>query len=64
MFSDTIKRIERQYEIKRNKADALFVEEKKAIYDKTPRLSEIDKKNYGLWHTNSKTFYTRTNRRK
>ena len=44
MFSDTIKRIERQYEIKRSKADALFVEEKKAIYDKTPRLSEIDKR--------------------
>lgn len=43
MLSDTIKKIERQYEIKRNQADALFVMEKKAIYDKIPRLSEIDK---------------------
>lgn len=43
MLSDTIKKIERQYEIKRNQADALFVMEKRAIYDKIPKLSEIDK---------------------
>lgn len=43
MFADTIKKIERQYEIKRNRADALFISEKKAVYDKNPKLSEIDK---------------------
>lgn len=43
MLADTIKRIERQYEIKRNKADALFIADKKAVYDKAPKLSEIDK---------------------
>ena len=43
MFAEAIKRIERQYEIKRNQADALFISEKKAIYDSTPKLSEIDK---------------------
>lgn len=43
MFADTIKKIERQYEIKRNQADALFIAEKKAVYDATPKLSEIDK---------------------
>ena len=32
MLADTIKRIERQYEIKRNKADALFIADKKAVY--------------------------------
>lgn len=43
MLADTIRKIERQYEIKRNKADALFIAEKKAVYDKIPKLSEIDK---------------------
>ena len=43
MFAEAIKRIERQYEIKRNQADALFISEKKAIYDNTPKLSEIDR---------------------
>ncbi len=43
MFADAVKRIERQYEIKRNQADALFMAEKKAIYNSTPELSEIDK---------------------
>lgn len=42
MLSDTIKRIERQYEIKRNQADALFIAEKKSVYDKTPKLRQID----------------------
>ncbi|MBQ8300092.1 MAG: ATP-binding protein [Clostridia bacterium] len=43
MFAEAIKRIERQYEIRRNQADAAFLSEKKAIYESTPRLSEIDK---------------------
>lgn len=43
MFAEAIKRIERQYEIKRNQADAQFLSEKKAIYESTPKLSEIDK---------------------
>ena len=43
MFAEAIKRIERQYEIKRNQADAQFLAEKKAIYESTPKLSEIDK---------------------
>ncbi len=43
MFAETVKRIERQYEIKRNQADALFIAEKKEIYDSTPKLSQIDK---------------------
>lgn len=43
MFAEAIKRIERQYEIKRNQADAIFMSEKKAIYESTPKLSEIDK---------------------
>lgn len=43
MFADAIKKIERQYEIKRSMADAAFIAEKKAIYSATPKLSEIDK---------------------
>ena len=43
MLADTIKKIERKYEIKRGEADAIFLSEKKAIYSSTPRLSEIDK---------------------
>ncbi len=43
MFAEAIKRIERQYEIKRNQADAQFLSEKKAIYESTPKLSEIDR---------------------
>ena len=43
MFSETVKRIERQYEIKRTQADALFIAEKKEIYDANPRLAELDK---------------------
>lgn len=43
MLADAIKKIERQYEIKRSQADALFISEKKAIYTSTPKLAEIDK---------------------
>ncbi len=43
MFASNIRKIERQYEIKRNEADALFLSEKKIIYDKNPELSKIDK---------------------
>ena len=43
MFSEAVKRIERQYEIKRTQADALFIAEKKEIYDANPRLAELDK---------------------
>ena len=42
MLAETIKKIERQYEIKRGKADAIFLSEKKALYSATPRLGEID----------------------
>lgn len=42
MFAEAIKRIERQYEIKRNQADVLFIAEKKAIYESTPELYKID----------------------
>lgn len=42
MFANTIKMLERQYEIKRNQADALFIAEKKAVYNKMPKLAEID----------------------
>ena len=44
MFSEAVKRIERQYEIKRTQADALFIAEKKEIYDANPKLAELDKK--------------------
>ncbi len=43
MFTEAVKRIERQYEIKRTQADALFIAEKKEIYDANPRLAELDK---------------------
>ncbi len=43
MFAETIKKLERQYEIKRNQADAVFAAEKRATYEKIPELGEIDK---------------------
>ena len=43
MLADTIKKIERKYEIKRGEADAIFLSEKKALYTATPRLAEIDR---------------------
>lgn len=43
MFTEAVKRIERQYEIKRTQADALFIAEKKEIYDANPKLAELDK---------------------
>lgn len=43
MFAEAVKRIERQYEIKRTQADALFIAEKKEIYDTNPKLAELDK---------------------
>lgn len=43
MLADTIKKIERKYEIKRGEADAIFLSEKKAVYHSHPRLAEIDK---------------------
>lgn len=42
MFAGTIKRLEREYEYKRNEANKLFLAEKKAIYDSNPKLSELD----------------------
>lgn len=42
MLANAIKKIERQYEIKRGEADAIFLAEKKAVYSSHPRLSEID----------------------
>lgn len=42
MYAGTIRRLEREYEYKRNKADKIFLAEKKAIYEKNPRLSELD----------------------
>ncbi len=42
MFAGTIKRLERQYEYKRNEANKIFLAEKKSIYEKNPRLSELD----------------------
>lgn len=44
MFVSSIKRIEREYEYKRNEANKIFVAEKKSLYEKNPRLSEIDLK--------------------
>ena len=42
MFAGTVKRLEREYEYKRNEANKLFLAEKKAIYDNNPKLSELD----------------------
>lgn len=42
MFADTIKRLEREYEYKRNEANKIFLAKKKEIYENNPRLSEID----------------------
>ena len=44
MFASSIKRIEREYEYKRNKANNLYIAEKKSLYEKNPRLTEIDLK--------------------
>lgn len=42
MFAETIKRLEREYEYKRNEANKIFLAQKKEIYDNNPRLSELD----------------------
>ena len=42
MYKDTYKRIEREYEIKRNEADRNFKELKDNLYSSNPRLKEID----------------------
>lgn len=42
MYKDTYKRIEREYEVKRNTADRNFRELKESIYNSHPRLKEID----------------------
>lgn len=42
MFADTIKRLEREYEYKRNEANKVFLAKKKEIYENNPRLLEID----------------------
>ena len=42
MFAGAIKRLEREYEYKRNEANKIFLAEKKAIYDSNPKLSELD----------------------
>ena len=42
MFADTIKRIEREYEYKRNEANKAYLAQKKEIYEKNPRLIELD----------------------
>lgn len=44
MFAGTgaIKRLEREYEYKRNEANKIFLAEKKVIYDNNPKLAELD----------------------
>lgn len=42
MFADTIKRLEREYEYKRNEANKIFLAQKDEIYKNNPRLSELD----------------------
>ena len=42
MYKDTYKRIEREYERKRNLANRKYMELKESIYSSTPRLREID----------------------
>lgn len=42
MYKDTYKRIEREYELKRNEADRNFKELKDNLYTTNPRLREID----------------------
>ena len=42
MFADTIKRLEREYEYKRNEANKIFLAQKEEIYKNNPRLSELD----------------------
>lgn len=42
MYKDTYKRIEREYELKRNAANRDFRELKESIYNSNPRLKEID----------------------
>ena len=42
MFAGTIKQLERQYEYKRNEANKIFIAEKKSLYEKNPRLAELD----------------------
>lgn len=44
MFASSIKRIEREYEYKRNKANKIYIAEKKSLYEKNPRLTELDLK--------------------
>ena len=42
MFADTIKRLEREYEYKRNEANKVFLAQKEKIYENNPRLTELD----------------------
>lgn len=42
MYKDTYKRIEREYEIRRNNANKTYKELKETIYRKNPRLQEIE----------------------
>lgn len=42
MYKDTYKRIEREYEFKRNEANRAFQELKQKIYSENPKLKEID----------------------
>lgn len=42
MFAETLKRIEREYEYKRNEANKIFLAEKANIYKNNPRLLELD----------------------
>lgn len=44
MLVSSIKRIEREYEYKRNEANKIFIAEKKSVYENNPKLSELDLK--------------------
>lgn len=55
MYKDTYKRIEREYEAKRNLADKKYRELKENTYFSNPRLKEIDIEISKLRNTCSKT---------
>ena len=42
MAIGTIKKLEREYEYKRNEANKVFLAYKKEVYERNPRLSELD----------------------
>ena len=56
MYKDTYKRIEREYEIKRNLADKNYRELKENTYTSNPRLKEIDIESSKLRNTCCKAF--------